>query len=74
MSHVTSWEAYLARLCLDTWSLDPAATVQIIKHIEALVGPGAATESTVATVLRRAGVAEAVAGFTARRICRVIAA
>ena len=73
MSH-TTWEAYLARLCLDTWSLDPSATVQIIKHIEALVGPGAVTESTVAVVLRRAGVAESVAGATARSICRAIAA
>lgn len=74
MSHTTSWEAYLARLCLDTWALDPMATVQIIKHIEALVGPGAANESTVATVLRRAGVAEPVAGFFAPDICRVIVA
>ncbi|HEM45749.1 MAG TPA: hypothetical protein ENO23_01765 [Alphaproteobacteria bacterium] len=73
MSH-TTWEAYLARLCLDTWVLDPKATVQIIKQIEALVGPGAVSESTVATVLRRAGVAETVAGFTAPSICRVIAA
>lgn len=74
MSRVPSWEAYLTGLCLDTWSLDPASTVQVMKHVEALVGPGAASVSAVATVLRRAGVAEAVAGSTAKGICRVIAA
>jgi hypothetical protein len=73
MGHMTAWEAYLTRLCLDTWSLDPAATVQIMKHMEALVGPGAANESTVATVLRRAGVGKTVAGLTAPGICRAIA-
>jgi hypothetical protein len=74
MRHMTAWEAYLTRLCLDTLSLDPGATVQIMKHVEALVGPGAANESTVATVLRRAGVGEAVADLTAAGICRAIAA
>jgi hypothetical protein len=74
MNRVAAWETYVTRLCLDAWSLDPASTVQIVKHIEALVGPGAANASTVATVLRRAGVADNVAGLIAPGICKAIAA
>jgi hypothetical protein len=74
MSQVASWEAYLAGLCVDAWSLDPSSTIQIVKNIEALVAPGAANASTVATVLQRAGVAEVEAGSFAPGICAAIAA
>jgi hypothetical protein len=74
MSQAASWEAYLTRLCLDTWSLDPASTIQVVKHVEALVAPGTVSASAVATVLRRAGVAEVEASFIAPGICAAIAA
>lgn len=56
MSRVGTWEQYLTRLCLERWSLDPAATIQIMKCIDSLVGPGAVNDASVATVLRRGGV------------------
>ncbi|MGD2046329.1 MAG: hypothetical protein PVJ80_17225 [Gemmatimonadota bacterium] len=57
MSRVTSWEEYLTRLCLERWSLDPAATIQIMKCIDSLVAPGQVSDHSVATILRRGGVA-----------------
>lgn len=72
MNRFAPWERYLFRLCLDRWSLDPASTIQIMMHIEALVAPGAASDSSVATVLQRAGVAQDEAALIAPSICMAI--
>lgn len=73
MSPATPWEEYLARLCLDTWSLDPASTLQVMKHLEALAAPGVVTASAVATVLQRAGVGATTADVVAPVICAAVA-
>jgi hypothetical protein len=58
MNRFAPWERYLFRLCLDRWSLDPASTIRIMMHIDSLIAPGAASDSSVATVLQRAGVTQ----------------
>ena len=68
MNRVTSWERYLTRLCLERWSLDPASTIQIMQGIDSLVAPGQVSDTSVATVLRRAGVAWTEASSVAPRI------
>lgn len=74
MSYAIGWVEYVARLCMDRWSLEPAATVEIIKRVDSLVVPGAVDDDAVSTVLRRSGVAEAEADSVAPLICRAIGA
>lgn len=72
MSYAICWEEYLAWLCVDRWALEPAKTIEIIKRIDSLVGPGVVDDASVAAVLQRGGVGEAEAGFMAPRICQAI--
>lgn len=74
MSRARGWEEYLARLCLDEWSLDPASTVQILKRIDSLVAPGALSDDSVATVLQRSGVSRLAADIVAPSLCLAIGA
>jgi len=74
MSGVTSWERYLTRLCLERWSLDPASTIQIMQRIDSLVAPGQLNDASVATVLRRGGVAWPEANSAAPGICMAMSA
>lgn len=74
MSRTAPWEEYLTRLCLERWSLDPASTIQIMKRIDSLVAPGAISDSSVATVLRRGGVAWLEASSVAPSIREAICA
>jgi hypothetical protein len=68
MSH-PAWESYVARLCLDKWALDPASLIKVMADIEALIAGGEFTDSSVATVLRMAGVIQSEVDSFAPRIC-----
>lgn len=63
-----AWETYVARLCLDRWSLDPVSLIKVMADIEALAASGDWTDSSVATVLRMAGVVHSEAESFAPRI------
>lgn len=69
-----SWEEYVARLCLDAWSLDPAALVKVVSDIESLIVSDQVTELSVTTVLLMAGVPRSEAESAASRICTTIGA
>lgn len=69
-----SWEQYVARLCLDAWSLDPAVLIKVMSDIESLVASGQVTDLSVTTVLLMAGVPRSEAESVAPRICAAIGA
>lgn len=68
-----SWEEYVARLCLDAWSLDPDALVRVMSGIESLIASGEVTELSVATVLRMSGIPRSEAEVAATTICQALA-
>ena len=57
----TPWKRYVSRLCADAWELDALATEKLLVRIEALAAAGELTDSAVARVLLRAGVAASAA-------------
>lgn len=57
----TPWKKYVTTLCTDAWDLDPEATQEVLRKIEALVTARVLTVPAVAQVLYRVGVAEATA-------------
>ena len=66
------WEKYVARLCLDAWSFDPASLLKVIADIESLVEFGHVNDAAIATVLCMAGIPQPEAEFIAPSICVAI--
>ena len=58
---VAAWKRYVSRLCAEAWELDALATEKVLVRIEALASVGDLTDSAVARVLHRSGVAAAAA-------------
>lgn len=65
---VSPWRRYLTHLCVDAWRLDALATVKVVERIEALEAAQDLSDSTVAGVLRRAGLVEPMASRAAGQI------
>jgi hypothetical protein len=63
-----AWKRYVARLGVDSWGLDALAIEKLLARIEALASVGELTDSAVARVLLRAGVAESAADLMAPSI------
>jgi uncharacterized protein YabE (DUF348 family) len=70
----TAWKRYVSRLCADAWELDALATEKVLVRIEALAAVGDLTDSSVARVLHRSGVAVSAADEIAPSIRVAISA
>jgi hypothetical protein len=55
------WKRYVSRLCADVWALDALATEKLLVRMEALAAAGELTDSAVARVLHRSGIAASAA-------------
>ena len=64
----TPWKRYVSRLCSEAWELDALATEKLLSRIAALVAVGEVTDSAVARVLHRSGVAASAADHIAPSI------
>jgi hypothetical protein len=63
-----AWETYVARLCLEAWSLEPGSVIKVMADIECLIATGWVTDGSIAAILRIAGVPHADAELMAPSI------